>query len=208
MPRQTSLAVPSSMSERRSSVGRSLFFKRTCLVVLLVGCAPHEPGPPDELPTSEPEVPAASALQVEVVDRAGFDSVLAEQEGKVVLVDFWATWCAPCVEQLPHTIEMAERGRSDGLVVVTVCMEDPDSLERIQKFLSSRGAAETINLVSSEGGGSRAMEAFEIAGGALPHYKLYDRSIELRHTFALDPSADKQFTSEDIEAAVGELLQE
>jgi hypothetical protein len=52
------------------------------------------------------------------------------------------------------------------------------------------------------------MEAFAIDGGALPHYKLYDRHGQLRHTFALDPSASEQFTSEDIDAAVVALLME
>ena len=52
------------------------------------------------------------------------------------------------------------------------------------------------------------MEAFDIQGGALPHYKLYDRTGRLRHTFALDPTADRQFTLQEIDAAVEQLLAE
>lgn len=50
------------------------------------------------------------------------------------------------------------------------------------------------------------MDDFEIVGGALPHYKLYGRDGKLMRTFALDPSAEKQFTPEDIAAAVSAAL--
>lgn len=42
-------------------------------------------------------------------------------EGKVVLVDFWATWCGPCRRAVPHTNEMAEKYADEGLVVIGVC---------------------------------------------------------------------------------------
>src|SRR5688572_13493993 len=57
--------------------------------------------------TAAPPAPAR-VVNLRVVDRAGFDAVIAEHRGKVVLVDFWATWCLPCVEQLPHTLEMGQ----------------------------------------------------------------------------------------------------
>ena len=63
-------------------------------------------------------------------------------------------------------------------------------------------------LISALGGGSKAAEAFEISGGALPHYKLFDRTGKLRRTFGVDPSATTQFTTADIDAAVAELLAE
>jgi hypothetical protein len=52
------------------------------------------------------------------------------------------------------------------------------------------------------------MEELEIASGAVPFYKLYDRSGRLRQTFGITPTAAKQFTNADIEAAVEQLLAE
>src|SRR6185436_12236630 len=78
---------------------------------------------------SEKSTPAAEvgdAVELTPVDRAGYDSKLAKLHGKVVLVDFWATWCGPCLEQLPHTTALADERRGDGLTVVTVGMDDPD----------------------------------------------------------------------------------
>ena len=62
------------------------------------------------------------------VDRAGYDAAIAKHRGKVVLVDFWATWCLPCVEQLPHTLELGQQMADRGLAVVTVSCDEPDGI--------------------------------------------------------------------------------
>lgn len=46
-------------------------------------------------------------------------------EGKPVVLDFWATWCGPCRQEIPHLKELAEKHRKDGLVVVGLNLEDP-----------------------------------------------------------------------------------
>jgi thiol-disulfide isomerase/thioredoxin len=182
----------------------------------LLGCAERtEQGGKDEtqpLPASAGPNPSSpltdEAVELTPVDRAEYDAELAKLHGKVVLVDFWATWCGPCLEQLPHTTALADQRRADGLAVVTMAMDDPDDAARLAKMLAARGAAATTNFVSRYGGGSKGMEALEIEGGAVPQYKLYDRTGALRQTFALDPGAKVQFTSDDVASAVAGLLAE
>jgi thiol-disulfide isomerase/thioredoxin len=158
----------------------------------------------------EAKPPAANVtIELQPVDRAAFDALVAERQGKVVLVDFWATWCIPCLAQLPHTAEAARKHADDGLAVITVSLDEPDDSAKAKAQLAKRvGDAPVTHLHSKLGGGSEAMEAFEIASGSAPHYKLYDRSGTLREVFEVDPTAERAFTTEDIDAAVEKLLKE
>jgi thiol-disulfide isomerase/thioredoxin len=150
----------------------------------------------------------APDIELMLVDRAAYDAEIAKHRGHVVLVDFWAKWCGPCLEQMPHTVELQRRWRDKGLMVITLCMDDPDDMAPMSRLLAKHGARETINLASQLGGGSRAMEAFEIDGGSVPHYKIYDRQGEVRRTFGVDPLAETQFTVDDVATAVENVLAE
>lgn len=58
---------------------------------------------------------------------------LAEHQGKPVLVNFWATWCEPCREEMPALARLAARWQGRGLVVLTVAVADND--KRVEGFL-------------------------------------------------------------------------
>jgi thiol-disulfide isomerase/thioredoxin len=173
------------------------------LVLTLAGCSPAE----STDATNEPQDRVGeNSVVVTAVDRAGFDAVLVHQRGEVVLVDCWATWCLPCLAQLPHTLQLAERHHADGLKVVTLNFDGPQKQEQVENVLAERQAHRGTHLVVEDGSSSQAMDEFEITGGALPHYKLYGRDGKLIRTFALDPAAEKQFTPEDIDLAVSAAL--
>ena len=49
---------------------------------------------------------------------------LSSYRGKVVLLDFWATWCVPCREEIPRFIELQDKYRADGFEIIGVSMDD------------------------------------------------------------------------------------
>jgi thiol-disulfide isomerase/thioredoxin len=52
---------------------------------------------------------------------------LSSYRGKIVLLDFWATWCIPCREEIPHFVELQEKYGDQGLQIIGVSMDDsPD----------------------------------------------------------------------------------
>jgi len=54
-------------------------------------------------------------------------TLLDEQAGRVVLLNFWATWCRPCLEEIPALQTLAERHADAGLVLVPVSLDEPDT---------------------------------------------------------------------------------
>jgi thiol-disulfide isomerase/thioredoxin len=157
-------------------------------------------------PIRNPGLPSdPQAISVRVANVDVYRATLAKLRGKVVLVDFWATWCPSCVEQFPHTVEMHRKYSGRGLAVVSVSLDEPDAEPQVREFLRGSGA-NFDNLISEYGSGVKAIEALGLSG-ALPSYQVYDRSGKLRHEFAVDPRAPRQFGSADIEAALVELLE-
>jgi thiol-disulfide isomerase/thioredoxin len=137
-------------------------------------------------------------ITVTIADRAAYDEVVAKHKGKVVLVDCWATWCAPCMQEFLHTVELSKKSDPTQLAVVSVSMDEPEDEELVLKFLQAQGAA-FDNLISTYGVGQKGFESFEITDGAIPHYKVYDRTGALRHSTN---------SNEDIEQVIEQLLNE
>lgn len=168
---------------------RFLAPKRSLLVILAVilstiGC------------TGKPSTTIAE------IDAAGLNRVLGQHRGQIVLVDFWATWCRPCVALFPHAVALHHEFGQQGLAVITVSLDDVDQIGLVQKFLLRQNAT-TENFIATYGIGSAAFEAFQIVDGALPCVRLYDRQGNLRRTFG---AGGKPIQPDEIDRAVAELL--
>jgi thiol-disulfide isomerase/thioredoxin len=149
--------------------------------------------------------PSADKVTLEPVTPAQFDRIVGNQKGKVVLVDFWATWCAPCRAKFPQTLALAKKYGDQGLTVISVSMDSPEPAERKKalQFLREQDA-EIMNLASALDDTDAAFGGFKIDGGALPHYKVFDRKGNLRRTFGGD--LDHPFDEKDIEKTVAAAL--
>ena len=62
---------------------------------------------------------------------------VAENRGKAVVVNFWASWCPPCVEEFPAIVRFYQDYRSEGLEVLAVSMNSEDEIGDIQEFLAN-----------------------------------------------------------------------
>lgn len=181
------------------------------LLTLALGCGDSTPGTPaptaSEAPPFDAAVDAPSAdtasVSVQTIDPSDLAARIEAHHGQVVFVDFWATWCPPCREQFPHTVDMHRRLAERGLAVITVSVDEIASRDAVVQFLEAQEAT-CENLQSSDGFSEAALEAFAI-DGSVPVYRVYNREGELAHTFTADPDAEP-FGPNDLEMAVVALL--
>jgi thiol-disulfide isomerase/thioredoxin len=78
----------------------------------------------------------APELVLTKVDGSGTIS-LGEQKGKVVLVDLWATWCGPCIAELPHLQALSDKYGPEDFLMLGIVLESGDP-EDIQEFVTEK----------------------------------------------------------------------
>ncbi|MGZ0168243.1 MAG: thioredoxin domain-containing protein [Planctomycetales bacterium] len=164
-----------------------------------------EPPLPD-VTSAVDSLPSADAANVtlRVVTPEQFQATVAQHAGKVVFVDFWATWCVPCRKAFPHTVELAAK-HPDDLAVISMSFDDPDAYEDALAFLKEQNAT-FENLSCSLGGGDESFTAYEIGDAGLPYFRLYNRKGELVQVFKNDIDAGKGVDESEVHKAIEALL--
>lgn len=109
--------------------------------------------------------------------------LLAESKGKVLLMDFWATWCAPCRAEMPLLVAMERKLRSKGFRLITVSADDPEEEADALKFLQEHNVPAPAYLKNVDDD-DRFINAIDPNwSGALPALLLYDRDSKLARRF-------------------------
>jgi thiol-disulfide isomerase/thioredoxin len=132
---------------------------------------------------------AGALFGVALPDAKGQEQAIGQWKGKVLVVNFWATWCAPCREEMPEFVKAQRELGEKGLQFVGIAIDQPD---KVQEFAAEIGLNYPTLI-----GGYGAIELSKTLGnrlGALPFTIIVDRSGRVAHT-QLGPLRDATLRS-------------
>jgi thiol-disulfide isomerase/thioredoxin len=129
----------------------------------------------------KPKADAESALKP--LDEAAFRSMVAAHHGSVLLVDFWATWCAPCREEMPRLISFYGTHGGKSFDLVTISCDEPEQESLALQFLSGQRAPRPFYIRRAKNDDNFINSIDPAWSGALPALFLFDRNGKQAQTF-------------------------
>lgn len=140
---------------------------------------------------------AQAVPKCELQSLAGGQSFdLASYAGKVVYLDFWASWCGPCLQSMPFMQSLQQSYQSKGLQVVTLNVDE--NPEDAKAFISEHGV--TLPVVVDRSG--ECASAFQVS--AMPSSFLIDRKGKIRHVEAGFHLEDREAITRRVTALLAE----
>jgi peroxiredoxin len=122
---------------------------------------------------------------------------LSALKGKVVVLSFWATWCGPCKEEMPHLQKMYQAKKDAGLEILSISTDDARSASKVKPFIMKNGYTFTVLLDKD----SSVIGTYNPAK-TLPYTVVVDKNGEIaKVTSGYNPGDEKE-----LEALVDELL--
>lgn len=140
---------------------------RTLILLTLFFTGAAQADTYSDMGVEQPDTPLA-APAFELTDLSGTKVSLDSLSGKVVLLNFWATWCPPCREEMPGMEQLWQKYSDRGLVIVAITVDDTDE-RGIRKFVEQLGLTYPV-LIDT---GSSVADRYAVGG--LPTSFLIDR---------------------------------
>ncbi len=118
------------------------------------------------------------------------DALIEKHRGKVIIIDFWAPWCAPCRKSIPHLIELYDEYREKGLVIIGITqlygsyndgrtqkqnISPEDETELIKGFIKEEGISYPNGIVTEK----TEIDKYYVMG--IPHLVFIDKNFRLRY---------------------------
>lgn len=172
-----------------------------CFIIILVlgaaGLAVPGATPPASPPAKVEPAKRPTAPDFEVRDLEGKTVKLSDFRGKkVVIVDFWATWCGPCVRGMPVSAATVEQFK-DRVVFLPVVVDDRESADKVRAFAAKKGWRFPLYL-----GGKAIGAKYGVSG--IPHTVIVakDGTVVAKHVGFSSESEWKELLLKDIDAAI------
>jgi thiol-disulfide isomerase/thioredoxin len=110
------------------------------------------------------------------LNETGFQKLVSDHKGKVVLYDFWATWCDSCRAELPQLVRLEAKLRSQGFELVTISADEPEAAADAEKLLKQFAVRGVVYRKQAEDDQHFIDSIDPKWSGALPAMFLYDKT--------------------------------
>jgi len=145
------------------------------------------------------EVKFTENSKVEVYNFAELESFLKTHTDKIVVINFWATWCKPCVKELPYFQELHDTFKNENLKVVLVSLDFPDKFEsQLIPFIKKNKLTPQVILLDDPDENTWIQKIDESWSGALPATLIYSKSNSAFY--------EQSFTKESLFKEIDEFI--
>ena len=170
-------------------------------ILCLAACGTSEPSAATK-PASAPAVEAPAenetqkgASRVALIAPDQLTDILGKESGRVRVFNFWATWCQPCIAELPHLSEVASRHPEAEVLLVSLDHRAVGT-PRVKAFLDKQGLSMQSFMLDAEDPASAMLEVYDDFPGAIPITLVMDSSGELHKAF------HRAITAEELSEAI------
>ena len=173
--------------------------KLVLVVLILVSCNNNEKTKEVSQQIEEVSSQASNGLDLEVYDFNGFEKFLQKKDGKTYVVNFWATWCAPCIKELPYFEKLNQEYKSDGVEVLLVSLDFPHLYDtKLKPFISENKLKSKVVALNDVDMNTWIPKVNEDWSGSIPATVIYKNDESKFY--------EQSFTYEGLKTEVDEFL--
>lgn len=143
---------------------------------------------------------AAAGAELKPVDEASYLKLVAGAKGKVLLVNFWATYCVPCRKEMPQLVALEARLRGQAFQFITISADEPEQAAAAAAFVDKAKIAMPAYIRKAKDDDKFVQALDPKWSGGLPASFLYDKNgRKVRSFFG-------EVNTAELEAAIKKLL--
>ena len=145
------------------------------------------------------KVISLDSIKLEVYDFAGFEKLLNKKDDKVYVINFWATWCAPCVKELPHFEKLNKDYKHNNVEVILVSLDFPHLYEsKLKPYIEKKNLKSKVIALDDAEMNSWIPKVSKDWSGSIPATVIYKN--DTRKFF------EKSFSYDELEKEVKQFL--
>ncbi|HMT29948.1 MAG TPA: TlpA disulfide reductase family protein [Bacteroidia bacterium] len=144
----------------------------------------------------------SSAQQPTLMKWDQLEGIMNSKSDTTIVINFWATWCAPCVKELPHFEQIGKENKNNKIKIILVSLDFKSQFEiRLKKFVSEKNLSSAVYLLDEPDYNTWIDKVSPSWNGSIPATLVINSKKGIREFY------EKEFTYSELAAIVNPLIQ-